>query len=223
MANHTTKESVTYATGRARSPSAPQPRSCSPSFGFPCNCLSKDHILGESPSASPSRTFHRRREMPTVRSADFQSASRPNDAKRRLKSPLRSQNCEICGLTIGVAGHVRLKKADLQDLLPLLHTLVEERGGLPAVSSAVSPVKAEALAKAGGEEVPFSMEVHAQEVSHRLMPPFMSQPCKREGTPISRLLYRRSGGQSESCRTQVTTKWKPPGGSPWNRGPSATD
>jgi hypothetical protein len=60
--------------------------------------------------------------------------------------------------------------------LPLLHTLVEERAGLPAVLSAVGSAKAEALAKAGGEEVPFSMEVHGKEASHHQIPLFRSQP-----------------------------------------------
>jgi hypothetical protein len=54
-------------------------------------------------------------------------------------------------------------------LLPPLHTLVEGRAGLPAVS----PVKA------GGEEVSSSMEVHGKEAAHLQMPRLMSQPCPR--------------------------------------------
>jgi hypothetical protein len=39
-------------------------------------------------------------------------------------------------------------------LLPLLHTLVEERAGLPAVLSAGGPAKEEALAKEGERRFP---------------------------------------------------------------------
>jgi hypothetical protein len=45
-------------------------------------------------------------------------------------------------------------KENLPRLLPLLHTLVEERVGLPSVLSAVGHAKAEALAKAGERRFP---------------------------------------------------------------------